>query len=134
MLMAGWAATGVISGGISGIFGVGGPPIMVWMTVARMDKGAMRGTNQAGQVALQLLRVVSLLSTGVLRPLDDGVPLQLVAIVTCGILGAVIGDQLHGSVSDAVVVRIILVLVSPPPPRAPASTLAESVLLGVDLF
>ena len=107
---------------------------MVWMTVARMDKGAMRGTNQAGQVALQLLRVVSLLSTGVLRPLDDGVPLQLVAIVTCGILGAVIGDQLHGSVSDAVVVRIILVLVSPPPPRAPASTLAESVLLGVDLF
>lgn len=41
---------------------------MVWMTVARMDKGAMRGTNQAGQIALQLLRVVMLVSTGVLRP------------------------------------------------------------------
>ena len=41
---------------------------MVWMTVARMDKGAMRGTNQAGQIALQLLRVVMLLCTGVLRP------------------------------------------------------------------
>jgi uncharacterized membrane protein YfcA len=110
MLMAGWAMTGIISGGVSGIFGVGGPPIMVWMTVARMDKGSMRGTNQAGQVALQLLRVVSLLSTGVLRPMDDGVPLQLVSIVTAGVVGAVIGDQLHGSVSDAVVVRIILVL------------------------
>ena len=64
-------------GWISGIFGVGGPPIMVWMTVARMDKSAMRGTNQCGQVALQLLRAVSLLSTGVLRPMDEGVPLQV---------------------------------------------------------
>ncbi len=94
-LMLGWAVTGVVSGGISGIFGVGvsqqivahrdlcpvvisltlvrvqltqGPPIMVWMTVARMDKGAMRGTNQASQIALQFLRVIMLLSTGVLRP------------------------------------------------------------------
>jgi hypothetical protein len=41
---------------------------MVWMTVARMDKGAMRGTNQAGQIALQCLRVVMLLYTGVLKP------------------------------------------------------------------
>ena len=39
-------------------------------------------------------------------------PLQLVAIIASGITGAVIGDQLHGSVSDATVVRIILVLLS----------------------
>lgn len=38
--------------------------------------------------------------------------IQLAAIVASGITGAVIGDQLHGSVSDAVVVRIILVLLS----------------------
>lgn len=36
--------------------------------------------------------------------------LQLLAIVVAGISGAVVGDQLHGSVSDALVVRIILVL------------------------
>eukprot|EP01046_Picozoa_sp_COSAG06_P050142 COSAG06_NODE_7873_length_2346_cov_1.939475_2_plen_169_part_00 len=35
---------------------------------------------------------------------------QLVCIIASGITGAVIGDQLHGSVSDASVVRIILVL------------------------
>ena len=66
--------------------------------------------SQAGQIALQCLRVVMLLQQGVLRPADPGVPTQLAAVVAAGILGAVVGDQLHGSVSDALVVRIILVL------------------------
>lgn len=83
---------------------------MLFMTMARMDKGAMRGTNQAGNIALQLVRIVMLLSTGVLRPGDPGVGVELVALVFAGIFGAVIGDQLHGSVSDRAVVRIILVL------------------------
>ena len=41
---------------------------------------------------------------------DPGMAVQLVCIIASGITGAVIGDQLHGSVSDASVVRIILVL------------------------
>ena len=46
------------------------------------------------------------------RRADPGVAMQLAAIIASGITGAVIGDQLHGSVSDAAVVRIILVLLS----------------------
>ena len=70
----------------------------------------MRGTNQAGNIALQLIRIVMLLSTHVLRPGDPGVAVELVCLIFAGILGAVIGDQLHGNVSDRAVVRIILVL------------------------
>ena len=110
LLMLGWAITGAVSGAMSGIFGVGGPPTMLFMTMARMDKGAMRGTNQAGNIALQLIRIVMLLSTHVLRPGDPGVAVELVCLIFAGILGAVIGDQLHGNVSDRAVVRIILVL------------------------
>ena len=75
---------------------------------ASADDASLR--SQAGQIALQCLRVVMLLQQGVLRPADPGVPTQLAAVVAAGILGAVVGDQLHGSVSDALVVRIILVL------------------------
>ena len=75
---------------------------------APADDASLR--SQAGQIALQCLRVVMLLQQGVLRPADPGVPTQLAAVVAAGILGAVVGDQLHGSVSDALVVRIILVL------------------------
>ncbi len=109
LLMFGWAITGAVSGAMSGIFGVGGPPTMLFMTMARMDKGAMRGTNQAGNIALQLVRIVMLLSTGVLKPTAPGVGLELFALVFAGIVGAIIGDQLHGSVSDRAVVRIVLV-------------------------
>ena len=110
LLMFGWAITGTLSGAMSGVFGVGGPPTMLFMTMARMDKGAMRGTNQAGNIALQLVRIVMLLWTGVLKPSAPGVVLEVIALVLAGIVGAIIGDQLHGSVSDRAVVRIILVL------------------------
>ena len=43
------------------------------MTMARMDKGAMRETNQAGNIALQLVRIGMLLSTGVPGPTAPGV-------------------------------------------------------------
>lgn len=110
-LMFGWAITGSVSGAMSGIFGVGGPPTMLFMTMARMDKGAMRGTNQAGNIALQLVRIAMLLWTGVLKPTAPGVGLEVLALILAGITGAIIGDQLHGSVSDLAVVRIILVSV-----------------------
>ena len=35
---------------------------------------------------------------------------QVCALVCAGIIGAIVGDQLHGSVSDQAVVRIILAL------------------------
>ena len=109
-LMAGWVATGAVSGLMSGVFGVGGPPTMVFMTVARMDKGAMRATNQAGNFALQVVRLASLTSAGVLRFGDAETRLLVGMLVVCGLAGAECGNRLHGSVSTAVVVRLILLL------------------------
>ena len=45
---------------------------MLYMTIARMDKGAMRGTNQAGNLFLQGVRIVMLLWTGVLNLRANG--------------------------------------------------------------
>jgi uncharacterized membrane protein YfcA len=56
-LMVGWVITGVVSGLLSGIFGVGGPPTMIFMTMARLDKSSMRSTNQLVNVGLQLVRI-----------------------------------------------------------------------------
>lgn len=108
-LMLGWMLTGAVSGMMSGVFGVGGPPTMVFMTMARMDKGAMRATNQAGNIALQLVRLVSLLDTGVLK-LEPQTLLLMGTLVCMGLSGARAGDSLHGAISTALVVRLILVL------------------------
>ena len=76
---------------------------MVFMTLARMDKGAMRATNQAGNLALQLVRLASLLDTGVLELTDQPTLVLMATLVTCGLLGAKVGDALHGAVSTQLV-------------------------------
>ena len=109
-LFLGWTVTGILSGTLSGVFGIGGPPTMVFMTLARLDKGAMRSTNQAVNIALQLTRIVMLLYTKVLNLAAPGIIVEIVCLVMCGISGAMIGDWLHGAVSTLLVVRIILLL------------------------
>ncbi|KAL6063434.1 A-kinase anchor protein 13-like [Balamuthia mandrillaris] len=99
---------GLVSGFLLGLYGTGGPPMMVFVTVARMDKGPLRASMTALWAALLPFRTGYLLFyKGLFRWEDIA---NYAAVITGCLAGMFIGDRLHHRVDTRTVLRIILFL------------------------
>lgn len=89
-----WAAAGVglVSGLLTGLFGTGGPPLIVWYRLQGLDKTAFRGTLMALFLLMTAVRVPSYLALGLVTAprLWSGI-----AVLPAVLVGAWVGHHVH---------------------------------------
>jgi uncharacterized membrane protein YfcA len=96
--------TGLLSGLLTGLFGTGGPPLIVFYHLAGLDKGAFRGNLMAVFVAMTLLRVVNYSAQGLITAerLWSGL-----AVLPAALLGAWLGQRGHVQLPERVFRRLV---------------------------
>ena len=96
--------TGLLSGLLTGLFGTGGPPLIVYYHLAGLDKSGFRGNLMAVFVAMTLLRVVNYSAQGLITPerLWSGL-----AVLPASLLGAWLGQRIHVQISEPVFRRLV---------------------------
>jgi uncharacterized membrane protein YfcA len=96
--------TGLVSGVLTGLFGTGGPPLIVYYHLAGLDKSGFRGNLMAVFVAMTLLRVVSYTAQGMitLPRLWSGL-----ALLPISLLGVWIGQRIHVEVPERLFRRMV---------------------------
>jgi len=100
--------TGVFAGFLRGMFGVGGPPIMVYVTIAALDKETTRGLNNGiGVFITPILAGFMLIGQGGWK---NSHWLAYLGVVVGGGLGTFVGNKLYPYVDSTTVLRIIILL------------------------
>lgn len=101
-----WVAlpTGLLAGSLTGLFGTGGPPLIIYHHLAGLSKHSFRGNLMALFAAMTLLRVVNYTAQGLLTAprLWSGLALLPVAL-----LGVWLGQRIHLELSEAVFRRLV---------------------------
>lgn len=101
-----WAAppTGLLSGVLTGLFGTGGPPLIVWYHLSAPDKTAFRGNLMTLFLLMTCVRVPSYAAAGLL----DGVRLgSALAVLPAALLGGWLGHRLHLQIPETVFRRLV---------------------------
>jgi uncharacterized membrane protein YfcA len=95
---------GLSSGLLTGLFGTGGPPLVLYYQLSGTDKSVFRGNLMAIFMMMTLVRVPSYAGLGLITPerIWSGV-LVLPAVV----LGAWIGNRVHLSLDEAIFRRLV---------------------------
>ncbi|MEJ2110676.1 MAG: sulfite exporter TauE/SafE family protein [Acidobacteriota bacterium] len=106
-----WSAppTGLASGLLGGLFGVGGPPVIVYYQLSGVDKAVFRGSLMAIFLLIALVRIPSYAIGGLIT-----VPRlwSTIAVIPAVAAGAYIGSRIHIRLSEAKFRRIVsLVLI-----------------------
>lgn len=100
------APVGLVSGVLTGLFGTGGPPLIVWYRLHGLDKTAFRGTLMGLFLAMTAIRVPSYLALG----LVTGPRLWSSLVVLPAILaGGWCGHHLHVRLDEASYRRLVAV-------------------------
>jgi uncharacterized membrane protein YfcA len=107
-----WAVppTGLVSGVLTGLFGTGGPPVIIWYHLSAADKTAFRGHLMTIFLLMTVVRVPSYMANGLVTAprLWSGL-----AVLPAVLLGAWLGHRLHVRISDRlfrILVCVLLVL------------------------
>lgn len=104
-----WAAlpVGLLAGALTGLFGTGGPPVIVYHHLSGLPKHLFRGNLMALFAAMTILRVVNYTAQGLLTPprLWSGLVLLPVALA-----GAWFGQRIHLELSEALFRRLVSIL------------------------
>ncbi len=91
------APTGLISGLLTGLFGTGGPPLIIWYHLSAGSKAAFRGNLMTIFLLMTFIRVPSYAAAGLIT----GPRLwSTVAVLPAIFLGAWIGNRLHFQISE----------------------------------
>ena len=101
-----WVAApiGVISGVLTGLFGTGGPPLIVYYQLSGVDKAAFRGNLMAIFLMMTAVRVPSYAAFGLIT----GERLwSSLAVLPAVIVGAVIGNRIHLGIEDSTFRRLV---------------------------
>ena len=102
----GWLAppVGLVSGLLTGLFGTGGPPLIIWFHLADANKAAFRGNLMTIFLLMTFVRVPSYALGGLITPAH----LWSTLLVMPAVLGgAWLGHRLHVSLSEAVFRRLV---------------------------
>lgn len=101
-----WAAppTGLISGLLTGLFGTGGPPLIIWYHLASPHKAAFRGNLMTIFLLMTVIRVPSYLAAGLITPARM---FSMVSVMPWVLLGAFVGNRLHLEVSETWFRRLV---------------------------
>jgi len=102
----GWAAPAGVLGGIVGaLFGMGGPPYVVYLTGRIPDPAAQRATISQMVILNVGLRVVAFALAGLL--LSRGLWIAVVSLLPVAWAGLWVGNRAHLSVTPATLARMI---------------------------
>ena len=106
---AAWLAppTGLLSGLLTGMFGTGGPPLIVWYHLSAPNKAAFRSNLMTIFLLMTFIRVPSYAVTGMIHPKHL---FSMVMVMPAVLLGAWIGNRLHLDVSEILFRRLVSVL------------------------
>ncbi len=102
--------TGLVSGLLTGLFGTGGPPLIIWYQLSASTKAAFRGNLMTIFLMMTFVRVPSYVVGGLVT-----VPRlwSSLAVMPAVLLGAWVGNRLHLSISERrfrTLVSILLVI------------------------
>jgi uncharacterized protein len=104
-----WVAlpTGLLAGTLTGLFGTGGPPLIVYHHLAGLSKHSFRGNLMALFTAMTLLRVINYTAQDLLTAprLWSGLILLPIAL-----LGAWLGQRIHLEIPEAAFRRLVSAL------------------------
>lgn len=107
-VMIGGFVAASLGGFLRGLYGVGGPPLFVWIAIARLDKSAIRGlSNGINFISTPLLASFLFFGQGALK--KSYWVVYLVVVVTTA-LGLVAGNRLYSHVDSVSLLRIIIML------------------------
>jgi uncharacterized membrane protein YfcA len=95
---AAWSVpAGLVAGTLAGLFGTGGPPVIIFLRSFRLDKGAFRATLLWYFLLMSALRVTTYVRAGLLT----GNELRAAAWLLPGaIAGTALGMIIHGRLSE----------------------------------
>ncbi len=104
-----WAAppTGFISGLLTGLFGTGGPPLIIWYHLSAPDKSAFRSNLMTIFLLMTFVRVPSYALAGMITFKHL---LSTLAVMPAVFAGAWIGNRLHLDVSEVLFRRLVSAL------------------------
>jgi uncharacterized membrane protein YfcA len=97
---------GLISGALGGMFGTGGPPLIVYYQLGGSDKSTFRQSLMLIFFLVTLVRLPAYAVSGLLTPVRLWSGL---AVVPTALLGVWLGNRLHVSVSEARFRRLVSV-------------------------
>ena len=96
--------TGMISGVLTGLFGTGGPPLIVWYHLSATTKAAFRGSLMTIFMLKTFVRVPSSVATGLVTETRLWSSL---AVLPAVLFGAWLGHRLHVKVPEPVFRRMV---------------------------
>ncbi len=105
----GWAAppTGLLSGLLTGLFGTGGPPLIIWYHLCAPHKAAFRGNLMTIFLLMTFVRVPSYAAAGLITRERL---LSMAVVMPAVLLGAWTGNRLHLEVSEVWFRRLVSAL------------------------
>ncbi len=102
--------TGLMSGLLTGLFGTGGPPLIIWYQLSTASKAAFRGNLMTIFLMMTFVRVPSYVVGGLVTAPRLWSSL---AVLPAALAGAWLGNQLHLNISERrfrTLVSILLVI------------------------
>jgi hypothetical protein len=101
-----WAYPAALAGGaVSGLFGTGGPPYVIYFSHRIRDKSEIRATFSGLFLLDGGLRIATFLATGLL--LQPGLWLALVGALPVMAAGLYLGHKVHLGISNAQMLKLI---------------------------
>ena len=102
----GWTAppVGLLSGLLTGLFGTGGPPLVLYYQLGGLPKAAFRANLMAIFLLMTAVRVPSYAAFGLITPVRLWSALAVLPAVICG---AVIGNRIHLEIGEASFRRLV---------------------------
>jgi len=104
-----WSAppTGLISGILGGLFGVGGPPVIIYFQLSGVDKAVFRGSLMAIFLLIAIVRVPSYIVSGLIT---ESRLWSAILVAPAVMLGAFLGSHIHIHLSEETFKRIVSVV------------------------
>lgn len=98
------APVGLVSGLLTGLFGTGGPPLVLYYQLAGIGKAAFRGNLMAIFLLMTLIRVPSYAGMGLITPERLWSSLMVLPAV---LVGAWLGNSLHLRIDESAFRRLV---------------------------
>lgn len=101
--------TGLVSGVLTGLFGTGGPPLIIWYRLTAHTKAAFRGNLMTIFLLMTVVRVPSYLTAGLITPPRLR---SMAAVLPAVFLGAWLGHRMHIRISERTFQLLVSVLLA----------------------